>query len=130
VSPGEARALVALLLAAFPSPAVPEATANLYRSYIVDWNDLEAAGETIHAVVLNEERWPPFALLLREYRIRAKRNADQVARVRGLAEAPLDLAENARQARALLERLTTAVDERPAAGWLSDWNGNGEGGEE
>jgi hypothetical protein len=126
VTRDDAEMLVAVLVAAFPSPLVPKATRALTIEQLTKWRDLEAAAAAVDAIIENEDRWPSVALLLREYRPRAKRNAERFAQERGLEASPPDAAENARQARALLERLTNDVETRAAKTGLPNWNGNGD----
>jgi hypothetical protein len=132
VSPAEAKLLVAALAAAFPHPRVPEATVTLYCEQLARLDDADAARAAVEVLIANEERFPPVAVILREYRSarrwRAQEQAAERARGRGLAESPpLDLAENACRARELLVRLEHGMAERAADGGLTDWqSSNGE----
>jgi hypothetical protein len=124
----EAEALVELLTAAFPHPRVPDLTVALYRDELERLPDVEAARAAVQALIANEERFPVLAVLLREYRPAARRNAEQRARSHGLEEPEPDWAENARRAQQLRDRLGRAMTERATEGGLSDWqSGDGEG---
>ena len=102
-----------MLMAAFPHPLVPESTRGLYVQQVGKCKDVALMAEVVQAVIENEERFPPLALLLTEYRRRAKRHADEMARWRGLEEPPPVQAENVRRARELFERLASAIETRP-----------------
>ncbi len=118
----EAEQLVAVLMAAFPHPVVPDGTRGLYAEQLSKCKDAALMAEVVQATIENEERFPPLAVLLTEYRRRAKRHADEMARWRGLEEAPPDQAVNARRARELFERLASAVEAR-----AYEWNGDDDG---
>jgi hypothetical protein len=120
----EAEQVVAVLMAAFPHPLIPDSTRELYVQQVGRCRDVTLMAEVVQATIENEERFPPLALLLSEYRRRAKRQADEMARWRGLEEPPPDQAENARRARELFERLASAVERR-----AYEWNGHEDGGE-
>jgi hypothetical protein len=119
----EAQLLVAALVAAFPHPRIPRATIALYNEQFGRLADAEAARTSVELLIANEERFPPIAILLREYRMAARRNMEERSRVRGLDEPPPD-PENARKAREYLERLTGRMAERSAEGGLSEREGN------
>jgi hypothetical protein len=119
----EADRLVLVLMAAFPHPLVPDSTRSLYAEQISNCKDAALMAEVVQATIENEERFPPLALLLSEYRRRAKRQADETARWRGLEEPPPDQAENARRAQELYERLASAIETR-----AYEWNGDEDGG--
>ena len=112
-----------MLMAAFPHPLVPESTRGLYVQQVGKCKDVALMAEVVQAVIENEERFPPLALLLTEYRRRAKRHADEMARWRGLEEPPPVQAENVRRARELFERLASAIETRPY-----ELNGDDDGG--
>jgi hypothetical protein len=114
----EANALVAVLVAAFPHPLVPNATMALYATQLAQCKDAAVMAEVVQAAIENEERFPPISVLLREYRSRRKRKADQLAS-RGLEEAKASDAENERQARMLYERLRDSIESR-----AFEWNGH------
>jgi hypothetical protein len=115
----DANALVAVLVAAFPHPLVPNATMALYATQLAQCKDAAVMAEVVQAAIENEERLPSISVLLREYRSRRKRKADQLASARGLDEARASDAENERQARMLYERLRDSI-ESPAF----EWNGH------
>jgi hypothetical protein len=131
MNPAEAEALVELLTAAFPIPRVPDLTVALYREQLARLPDVDAARAAVEALIANEERFPPIALVLREYHPAARRNIEERSRGRELEEPELDedaRRENARRARELHERLERVVAERAAKGGLTDWHSsNGEG---
>jgi hypothetical protein len=123
VTPDEATALVELLVAAFPHPRVPELTVALYRDQLTRLADADAARTAVHVLIANEEYLPPIALVLREYRPAAQRNAEERARGHELEEPELDedaRRENVRRARELLARLERGIAERAAEGGLTD----------
>lgn len=100
----DARALVMQLNAAFPSPAMSDATFELYVAEFARLADEQAAQETI-TILVRAVRWlPSIAEVLDTYKPKAQRNAEQRARERGLEEAPAD-PENLARARELLDRL-------------------------
>lgn len=115
----QARVLVTALVAGFPFPRVPEATVVLYVEQFAKLADADAARAAVELLIANEERFPSFATVLREYRPQATRNADARARTHGLAEPP-PCPDNARRARALLERLTGAIDARASSAGPGD----------
>lgn len=110
----DARLLATALAAAFPFPRVPSATVDLYTEQLAALPDTDAARTAVKRVIEEADRFPPLVMILREYRWYARRNADELARVRGLDEPPPDPA-NAEKARALLRRLTNAVGDMDAA---------------
>jgi hypothetical protein len=73
VSPAEAKLLVAALAAAFPHPRVPEATVTLYCEQLARLDDADAARAAVEVLIANEERFPPVAVILREYRSARRR---------------------------------------------------------
>lgn len=102
----DARGLVLYLNAAFPSPAMSDATFALYTAEIALFADAQAAQEAI-TIVVREERWMPTIAAIREaYKSCARRSAERRAHERGLEEPPPD-PENLARARQLLERLRT-----------------------
>jgi hypothetical protein len=115
VRAAEAKLLVAALTAAFPHPRVPQATVELYREQLARLPDVDAARSALEVLIANEERLPPIALVLREYRPAARRNAERRARGRELPEPPPD-PESARKARELLDRLERSIAGRAEAG--------------
>jgi hypothetical protein len=111
MEPSEAQALVELLKAAFPYPRIPDLTVALYREQLARLPDADAARTAVESLIANEERLPPVAVILREYRPAAQRNADERARARGLPEPPPD-PENAQRASEMVDRLTRQMEER------------------
>lgn len=115
----QARMFVTALAAAFPFPRVPDSTVALYIEQIAQLQDVDAAREAIRTLIANEDRFPTIALIGREYRPHAKRNADERARERGLNEPPPD-PDIARRARELRDRLSTIVAERATRAGLGE----------
>jgi hypothetical protein len=120
----QAEALVAVLLAAFPYPRVPDLTVELYCQRLAQLHDVDAATEAVNAIADGEERWPTLKLILREYDTRAKRNRDRLAYERGLDEGPPDpnALARVREIQAVIQR---AIDERSRSAGLVKQDGNG-----
>jgi hypothetical protein len=119
----QAEALVAVLLAAFPHPRVPDLTVELYCQRIAQLRDVDAATEAVNAIADGEDRWPTLKLVLREYDTRAKRNRDRLAYERGLLEGPPE-PDGLARAQALLDRVNRSIAERAKSAGLAKQNGN------
>ena len=97
------------LEAAFPRPAWDDTTRALYAGALSRMDDRAAAADAVRGLVSASIHRPRVAELERDYRIAAKRNADERARTRGLAEPEPDWPSNAAAARELADRLKGAA---------------------
>jgi hypothetical protein len=102
----QAAKLVELLFAAFPFPRPPLDTFELYHRELLAL-DYGTAQEVVQKLVRGEQRLPPLAVVLREYRAIRRRLAVEQAEERGLPEPEPD-PEAAAKARAYLARLEEA----------------------
>jgi hypothetical protein len=116
VRPSDAAMLAAKLQAAFPFLTPPQATIELYAEELAKLDNVEAARVAVDALIYEATFWPPLATLHERYTEARRRIAERQAAERGLAERAeeptLDELENRRRARALLDRLNRAQDER------------------
>jgi hypothetical protein len=111
--PDQARELVTVLCAAYPRQAVPDATFALYVAEVATLADVDAARAAFIDLIRSQPWWPSIAELRDVYQRAARWQAARRAEELGIEEEsrqpPLDLAENARRAQALLERIGKAT---------------------
>jgi hypothetical protein len=104
----QAELRLAELVAAFPFPQIPRSTVLLWTAELGKLDD-EAAADAVQAIVDISDRWPTIKAFRVEYAAAVRRRAREFAETHGVEEEsrqpPLDLAENARRAQALLERI-------------------------
>jgi hypothetical protein len=83
----EARRLVGLLVAAFPSPIPPEATVALYVEHVAGLRDVAAASEAVEGLLRSARAWPPLASILAGYQTIERRHRERAERA-GLPSDP------------------------------------------